>query len=112
MLHFFSLALVGTGNDGDEQIQRLPLAHRGRPVLPLREPEVPEAEPGGRWDCLLVAFFFRSWTPESVQTTSLDLRLFWFAGRLPSVHACVFAGRREDGDRVRPSEGHSGCPGV
>lgn len=47
-----SLSRTPTGNDGDEQIQRFPLAHSGRSVFPVPEPDVPTAEPAGRCACL------------------------------------------------------------
>lgn len=62
-IHFLSVILIisflflfpcaHTGNDGNEQDQRFPLAHSGRSVLPLPEPNLPTAEPEGPWDRLL-----------------------------------------------------------
>lgn len=53
-LMFSCCLFVRAGNDGDEQNKCFPLAHCGRPVLPLPEPDVPAAEPEGRPDPLLV----------------------------------------------------------
>lgn len=54
-LMFYCL-FIETGSDGDEQIQRIPLAHCGWSLIPLPEPHFPTAEPAGQHFYLSVIY--------------------------------------------------------
>ena len=87
MCGFTGFDIVFTGSDGHEQIQRVPLAHRGRPVLPLSQQNLPPAQPDGQ--CRTYGQHGLVFITYSYISLALVR-----AGRLPPVHPRVHARRR------------------